>query len=122
NEEKVHLLHKEFLAEVNGDPRIPFIEKLITDVGDKGDIIVYNKTFEITRLKEIARDFPEYKEYIASIIDRIIDLMVPFSKKHYYTPEMKGSYSIKSVLPALVSEISYESLSINRGDMASLAF
>jgi hypothetical protein len=122
DEENEHLLHKEFLAEVNRDPRISFIEKLIMDLGDKGEIVVYNKAFEITRLKEIARDFPEYKTHIHSIIDRVVDLMAPFARKQYYTPEMKGSYSIKSVLPALVQEISYENLGINKGDMASLAF
>jgi hypothetical protein len=113
---------KEFLADTGGDPRIPFIEKLITDIGSTGDIVVYNKSFEITRLKEIARDFPVYKQAIDSIIERIVDLMVPFSRKYYYTPEMKGSYSIKSVLPALVPEFSYKNLEINKGDMASLAF
>ncbi len=41
------LQHKEFLAEANGtDPRIPFIEKLITDCGTTGDILVYNIGFE----------------------------------------------------------------------------
>ena len=34
-------------------------------------------------------------------ISRIKDLMIPFRHKHYYSPEMKGSYSIKAVLPAL---------------------
>jgi hypothetical protein len=31
--------------------------------------------------------------------------MIPFSKKYYYTPSMKGSYSIKYVLPALVPDM-----------------
>ena len=114
--------HKEFLAETNGDPRITLIEQLIGDLEDSGDIVVYNKSFEITRLKEIARDFPEYKDKIELIIDRVVDLMVPFSRKWYYTPEMKGSYSIKLVLPALVPGFGYDSLDINKGDMASLAF
>ena len=30
-----------------------------------------------------------------------MDLMVPFYNRDYYTKEMKGSYSIKYVLPAL---------------------
>ena len=35
------------------------------------------------------------------IHDHIVDLMVPFQKKQYYTRFMQGSYSIKYVLPAL---------------------
>jgi hypothetical protein len=48
--------------------------------------------------------------------------MIPFSRRYYFTPEMKGSFSIKSVLPALVPEFSYENLDINKGEMASTAF
>jgi len=35
---------------------------------------------------------------------------------------MKGSYSIKEVLPALVPGFSYENLKIKEGGLASLAF
>ncbi len=116
------LKHFEFLAEAKGDPRIPFIENLIKDTKSKGDILVYNKSFEITRLKEIAEMFPRYKQQIEKIISRIKDLIVPFQKKFYYTNEMKGSYSIKNVLPALVPELNYDSLPINEGGLASLTF
>lgn len=116
------LKHFEFLSEAKGDPRIPFIENLIKDTKSKGDILVYNKSFEITRLKEIAEMFPGYKQQIEKIISRIKDLIVPFQKKYYYTNEMKGSYSIKNVLPALVPELNYDSLPINEGGLASLTF
>ena len=48
--------------------------------------------------------------------------MIPFQQKWYYTPEMKGSYSIKSVLPALVPELSYNDLEIKDGGIASNTF
>jgi hypothetical protein len=48
--------------------------------------------------------------------------MIPFQKKYYYSPEMKGSYSIKAVLPALVPELSYDDLEINEGGLASIAY
>jgi hypothetical protein len=35
---------------------------------------------------------------------------------------MKGSYSIKAVLPALVPELSYDELEINEGGLASIAY
>ena len=114
--------HFEFLAEPGIEPRKKFIEKLLQDTEESGDVIVYNKTFEITRLNEIARDFPEYETDIQNLISRIKDLMVPFQKKYYYAPEMKGSYSIKAVLPALVPELSYDELTINEGGLASIAY
>jgi len=114
--------HFEFLAEPDIEPRKKFIEKLLKDIEETGDVIVYNKTFEITRLNEIARDFPEYETDIQKLISRIKDLMVPFQKKYYYAPEMKGSYSIKAVLPSLVPELSYDALKINEGGLASIAY
>ena len=114
--------HFEFLAEQGEDPRIKFIESLLNDAKGNADILVYNKSFEIARLKEIARDFPEYSDEIEKLVLRIKDLMFPFQKKYYYSPEMKGSYSIKSVLPALVPDLSYDELEINEGGLASIAY
>jgi len=52
----------------------------------------------------------------------VVDLMLPFQRKHFYTPQMKGSYSIKNVLPALVPELSYKDLEIQEGGTASLVY
>ena len=116
------LEHFEFLADATGDPRIPFITKLLNDTRNDGIILVYNKSFEISRLKEIAQDFPEFSLEIEKRINRIADLMIPFQKRYYYTPEMKGSYSIKYVLPALVRGLSYDNLEIKEGGTASSVF
>ena len=118
---KNELEHYEFLAKANGDPREGFIKELIEDILPNGDVLVYNQTFEITRLKELAENFPKYKEKLYKIIARIKDLMIPFQKRWYYKPEMKGSYSIKYVLPAL-SNLSYEELNIQEGNSAMIAF
>ena len=114
--------HFEFLGEPGEDPRERFIENLLNVTKGKGDVLTYNRSFEVTRLNEIARDFPEYADEIEKFILRIKDLMIPFQKKYYYAPEMKGSYSIKAVLPALVSELSYDNLEINDGGLASIAY
>ncbi len=114
--------HSEFLAEAGNDPRIKFIENLLRDTKGEGDILTYNKSFEILRLKEIAEAFPQYKKEIEERINRIKDLMIPFQKKYYYTYKMQGSYSIKYVLPALIPELSYKNLEINEGGLASVAF
>jgi len=98
------------------------IEQLINEIGPKGDIVVYNKGFEMARLNEIATNFPKYQPIIQNMLDRIIDLMTPFQQKLYYTPEMRGSYSIKKVLPALCPGFSYANLTINNGGDASQAF
>ncbi|MCB0747242.1 MAG: DUF2779 domain-containing protein, partial [Ignavibacteriae bacterium] len=119
---KSKLEHKVFLAEAGPDPRIAFIESLLRDTNNPGQIVVYNRSFEVMILNAIANDFPEYKDDIDERISRVVDLMIPFQKKWYYTPSMQGSYSIKKVLPALVPELSYGGLQIADGGTASVAF
>jgi len=116
------ITHLAFLGEPETDPREEFIVQLIAVTKGKGSVLVYNKAFECTRLKELQDLFPQYARDIDRILNRIIDLMEPFQKKWYYTPQMKGSYSIKSVLPALVPEMSYADLEIGEGGTAMAAF
>ena len=118
------LEHYEYLAEASRDvdPRIGFIEQLVTEIGSQGSIIAYNQSFEKGRLKEIKEIAPQYSVEIDNMISRFVDLMRPFQSKQYYTPSMKGSYSIKKVLPALVPELSYSGMPIADGAAASSSF
>jgi hypothetical protein len=117
------LKHYEYLAQADGtDPRIGFVEQLIKDCGTTGDVIVYNAGFERGKLNDLIEVFPQYHKQLQAIIDRIVDLMIPFRERWYYLPEMRGSYSIKQVLPALVPELSYKDLEISEGGTASNTF
>lgn len=116
------LEHREYLADPFQDPRIGFIKQLIHDCGSSGDILVYNIGYEKGKLKDLREVFPDYSNELRGIVNRLKDLMIPFQQKWYYTPEMRGSYSIKSVLPALVPELSYNNLEIKEGGTASNTF
>jgi len=116
------LRHYEFLGEPDRDPRLDFLENLLTDTQSCRTLLVYNQSFEIARLQEMARDFPEFSEGIEDIIVRIVDLMEPFRNKDYYVKAMCGSYSIKYVLPALIPDLGYDNLAIADGEMAMLAY
>jgi len=118
------LTHFEYLAEANPeiDPRTGFVKQLIAECGTSGDVIVYNIGFERGKLQDAIIQFPEYNSELTNIINRLKDLMIPFQQKWYYTPEMKGSYSIKKVLPALVPELTYQDLEIQKGSIASNTF
>ena len=48
--------------------------------------------------------------------------MEPFRKQYYYLPQMKGSYSIKAVLPALVPELRYDELDLQDAMQAMDAY
>lgn len=113
--------HYEYLAEGTHSSSLEFLESLMSVLGNEGTILVYNKSFEATRLRELMKEHPQHEEAIEAVIDRIVDLMSPF-RKNYRLPEMEGSYSIKYVLPALVPELSYSNLTIGNGGDASTAF
>jgi hypothetical protein len=121
-DEKSPLEHYEYLAENTNSVLREFIEQLISILGTSGSIVVYNKTFENTRLRELKEDYIELQEIVENIQNRMIDLMVPFRKKYYYKPQMQQSYSIKYVLPALIPELQYSDLEIGNGGDASAAF
>ena len=78
--------------------------------------------FERGKLNDLIDVFPEYSNELTGIVNRLKDLLIPFQQKWYYTPEMRRSYSIKYVLPALVPELSYNDLDIKEEGTASNTF
>lgn len=121
------LKHKEFLGTSGEDPRRTLAEQLCADIPMNVCVTAYNKAFECTRLTELADTFPDQAEHLLNIRDHIIDLLVPFQSGWYYVPAMGGSFSIKSVLPALFPndpELDYHNLpgSVHNGGEAMSIF
>ena len=117
-EEHSDLGHSEFLAQPNTDPRRPLVEKLVGDIPDNACILAYNASFEKTILNQLAEWFPEHRGKLETIIDHLRDLAVPFRSRDAYRWEMKGSYSQKMVLPALIPGMTYQGMEISDGGMA----
>jgi len=113
------LKHSEFLGKEGADPRNELVKSLVDNIPDEACIVTYNSSFEKRIIRELTSKFPQHSNRLMNIHDNIIDLMVPFQNKYFYKPEMKGSYSIKYVLPALVPELSYKELEISGGGQAS---
>jgi uncharacterized protein Smg (DUF494 family) len=109
--------HKEFLLETGVNPILPFAENLRQILGDKGSIIVFNQSFEAGRLKELARDYPEYEKWVNQTIVGMVDLLIPFREFVHYHPSQKGSASIKKVLPTLTN-LDYSELEVGNGATA----
>jgi len=95
-------VHKEFLAANDGsDPRRALAEQLCKDIPMNVCTTAYNKMFECGRIRELAAMYPDLAVHLLNIADHIVDLIDPFRAGYYYVPAMHGSFSIKSVLPAL---------------------
>ena len=121
------LHHKEYLSDdYSGNPMYGLCKQLCNDIPKNSCVLVYNKTFEVPRLKEMANLFPEFSDHLLNIADNIIDLLIPFQNQDYYVKEMVGSASIKKVLPALFPNdpsLDYHNLEqVHKGDEASNAY
>jgi len=119
--EGVEPKHFEYLYDGESDPRKEFLFELQKVLGNKGSIVVYNKSFEIARLKELTEYFPEHAEWNNAVLKRIIDLLVPFREFSFYNPSQQGSASLKAVFPAITGK-SYDDMEIRDGFTASIEF
>lgn len=131
--------HYGYLAKDKRDNRRELVEKMLDIIKDDGgSILVYNISFERTRLQEFQLYFPEYKDRLENIINRLFDLLhiVKNNKKFYellgyskeeaseinfYHEDLQGSYSIKHVLP-IFSNLSYENMPVSNGIDAMIAY
>jgi hypothetical protein len=121
-DENSELEHYEFLHDENNDPRLAFIQKMLEVIPQSGSIVVYHQTYEISRFKELARDFPQYARAINDLILRIVDLKKVIMDTVYY-PAFLGSFSIKKVAPVLLGEgASYHHLEVGDGIDAMLSY
>jgi hypothetical protein len=116
--------HVEFLDLSGDDPSIPCIEQMIKAIppDGPGPIFVYYQTYEAGRLRELADRHPQYRGQVDQYLARLVDLH-PIVKANYYHPAMRGSFSIKAVLPTIAPDLDYEQLDeVTDGTAAQVAY
>ncbi len=89
-------------------------------MGEKGTIFTYS-TYERRILNELAEHLPQKSGQLLATLDRLKDLQA-LIKRYFYNAAFHGSFSLKSVLPALVPAMSYQNLPIQEGTHASLEY
>lgn len=110
------------LADGEGDYVRGLIEQLLRDMPRHGSVVVWNETYERGINRNMASAYPEYATDLEAINARIVDLADVFKQHAYVDPQFKGSWSIKAVLPVLVPQLRYDSLTIGDGGSAVLAW
>lgn len=123
--ENDQLKHKEFLGKEGMNPKRSIAEQLCDDIKADGTVLAYNITFEGTLIKKLSDEFPDLSKKLLAIRTNLVDLIVPFRNGFFYNSAMKGSFSIKSVLPALFpndEDLKYDKLQIKNGMEAMSAF
>ena len=112
--------HLEWLAEGPDDPRPRIAEALVAACAGARTIVAYNAGFEKTCLRALGAALgPEAARAMEGIDSRVADLL-PAVRDHVYHPDFGGSFSLKSVLPVLVPELSYTGLEVSDGGGAAL--
>jgi hypothetical protein len=115
------LEHREFLDTSGDAPMRSCADTLIAALGAEGPVFVYSG-FEQAVLAGLAARFPDLRRPLAAIGDRLVDLL-PVTRAAWYHPAMRGSWSIKDVLPTVAPELDYADLGeVHDGTAAQLAF
>ncbi len=114
--------HAEFLAiEAFGDFEA-LARALIDALPPTGTIFAYNASFEAGVLGRLADRLPAYAAALRGLAARLFDLL-PVTRAAYYHRDMRGSWSIKDVVPTIDRDLGYEHLDeVQGGDAAQLAF
>lgn len=113
--------HEEHL-DLSGEPPMRRIaEELVERLGASGPIVVYT-SYEKRVLNELAERYPDLALALEALIERLFDLH-PIAKQHYYHPEMRGSWSIKAMLPTIGADVDYSILDeVRDGEAAQSAY
>jgi hypothetical protein len=114
--------HAEHLSITQHDPALELLAHLSKDLGPTGSVLVWNKTFEMGRNKEMAERYPHYRDFLEGVNARVYDLADCIKKGYYIHPDFHGSWSIKKVLPVLVNQLSYQGLAIAKGEDAMVTW
>lgn len=100
--------HVEFLSIGGDDPRRACAAALAR-LPATGAVIAWNASFERSCLNGIAENVPEHASALRSLASRLVDLL-PVARRHYYHRDMRGSWSLKAVLPTIAPELDYSTL------------
>ncbi len=111
--------HYHFLTDKWEDPCPELLKNLISQIGKIGTILVWNERFEKARNEEMANTYKEFEDKLLSINNRVYDLATIFKNNYYVHKDFKGKWSIKTILPVLISSLSYKDLNIQEGGAAS---
>ncbi len=101
--------HHEFL-DLSGElPAKALVDAMLAVIPDEGPVFAYNAAFENSRLEELGNLLPARRRALERVRDRLVDLY-PITRKHYYHPDMRGSWSLKAVMPTIPGGQEYDLL------------
>jgi len=109
--------HAEFIASPGVDPRQELAERLVAVTRGAERVLMYTG-FEAKQIRYLQEKVPAVAAELGVLLGKLIDLEATVESNVYH-PDFGGSFSIKSVLPALVPGMSYEDGAVTAGGDAS---
>jgi hypothetical protein len=114
--------HAEYLAIESFGDFEALAGQLVEALPAEGAIFAYNSGFEERVLIRLAELVPTQAVALRGFAERLVDLL-PITRAAYYHRDMRGSWSIKNVMPTIDASLGYEHLGeVQEGDAAQLAF
>ena len=107
-----------WIASGSTDPRRELAARLVESCAGAVTVVAYNATFESSCIDSLVDAAPELAEPLLAIKAKLCDAL-PIVRQNVYHPAFGGSFDLKTVLPALVPEVSYDGLAIRDGRTAS---
>jgi hypothetical protein len=102
------LRHEEFLDLTGEMPARVVARALLAAIGTQGPVLTYTG-YERQCIGTLAALCPDLGEALTALGGRLVDLH-PLARRSYYHPAMKGSWSIKALLPTIAPEMNYARL------------
>lgn len=119
-EYSIHIIHEDHSVDQKvylsiHDQREDFARSLLNDIPKEGTVLAYNaEGAEKIRISELAETFPQYRDGLLAINERMEDLQLPFESGMVYDVRMRGQWSLKKIM-AMMDDPGYQDLDIQQG-------
>jgi len=114
--------HQKYLDTTGNPPMQGIADALVDSLGDNGPIFSHNAKFEQGRLEDLAKLVPQRARQLRTLIARSVDTLT-LTKSYYYHPAMKGSWSLKALLPTVAPELDYQNVGeVQKGGEVAAAY
>ncbi len=107
-----------YFKPIEEDNRLAFLESILEVTKQFESILMYDKSLEENVLNQLATLFPQYKNDIDVLKLKIVDVAEIIKQGHYYHPEMKGNFSLKSLAPIVNQQLNFDDLDVQSGIVA----
>jgi hypothetical protein len=92
------------------DERKQFAEGLIQLSKNYQCILAYDKTMEVSVIDGLSRQYPEYKEDLDVLKNKLLDVFGVFLDLSYYDPNFQSNFSLKVVSSILLKDVFYSKI------------